>query len=157
MSSAACQRYAGKMSLDDLSRRSILSSLGLNSSSLYISERIPDWIYTPPRADRSSCNIVCRPRTVDLHYWIRPHYASQDACAELNRILLIHISIQTTIYLVLYCYHGLVQLWTGINLKRILMDSGRTIVADLYLYDSNISFILCWYGFNSLLTVSVVL
>jgi hypothetical protein len=37
------------------------------------------------------------------------------------------------------------------------MDSGRTIVADLYLHDTNIQFILRWYGFSSVLTVLVVL
>jgi hypothetical protein len=162
MSSATCQRYAGKTSFDitrrgDEAARATYDSLDLNISFLYISERIPHWIYTPPSADRSSCSIICRPRTAHVLFWDELQYSSQDACAESNQILLIHISIQATIYLILYCYHGLVQLWTGINLKRVLMDSGRTIVADLYFYDSNISFILCWYGFNFVLTVLVVL
>jgi hypothetical protein len=162
MSSATCQRYAGKTSLDDLSRRSI--SLGLNLTSLYVSERIPNWIYTPPAADRSSCNIVCRPRIQSFivvssgcYNCIRSTYSSQDACAGLNRILLLHTYVQVTTYLLLCCYHGLVQLWTGIDLKKVLMDSGGTTMADLYLLDSNIPFSLRWYGFNSVLTVLIVL
>jgi hypothetical protein len=100
---------------------------------------------------------MCHPRTAHGLFWDGPQYSSQDACAELNRILLIHISIQATIHLIIYCYHGLGQLWTGINLKKVPMDSGRTIVADLYLYDSNMPFNLRWYVFNFVLTVLVVL
>jgi hypothetical protein len=85
---------------------------------------------------------VCYPRTAHVVFWDGPQYYSPDACAELNRRLLIHISTQATIYLILYCYYGLAQLWTGINLKKVPVDIGRTILADLYLCSSELAFIL---------------
>jgi hypothetical protein len=125
-----------------------------------MSERIPHWIYTPPAADRSSCSIICHPHNPPLqvsyrnHFWL-PIYSSQDACAELNQIFLLHASIQATLYLLLCCYKGLAQLWPGISLKKVLVDIGRTILADLYLWSNELAFVLSWYCFSSILTILV--
>jgi hypothetical protein len=66
-----------------------------------------------------------------------------------------HLSIQATLYLLLCCYKGLAQLWPGISLKKVLVDIGRTILADLYLWSNELAFVLSWYCFSSILTILV--